>query len=139
MRIKDVSSDLGASVLSDAVRFVSALRRVIDQGQISRIAKYEILYVDADITVQAGAVNAFGEIGFLLEEPNVAAALAEPAVELVLEDAGDAELDDDAALDAVVEAAASSPQATNLAVPARWRSLLEIGRAACWERRCQDV
>src|SRR3546814_13201032 len=88
--------------ISDAGRFVSARHRVIDQGQISRIAKYEILYVDADITVQAGAVNAFGEIGFLLEEPNVAAALAEPAVELVLEDAGDAELDDDAALDAVV-------------------------------------
>src|SRR3546814_5599413 len=108
--------------IADAGRFVAARHRVIDQGQISRIAKYEILYVDADITVQAGAVNAFGEIGFLLEEPNVAAALAEPAVELVLEDAGDAELDDDAALDAVVEAAASSPQATNLDVPADRKS-----------------
>src|SRR3546814_4279091 len=39
--------------ISDAGRFVSARRRVIDQGQISRIAKYEILYVDADITVRS--------------------------------------------------------------------------------------
>lgn len=114
--------------ISDSRHFVSARCRLIDQGHISRVAKHEIHYIEADINVEAGPINAFAELEFLLEEPTISSALAEPDVAPALEepDLLEAELDDDAALDAIVEVAATSPPSTNVDIPVLWRSLIDV-------------
>lgn len=110
-------------------RFISARRRMVEQGHIARISKFEQFDIPGELDIKIGPTFDLRSLEFVLERVQE---LSTSAASIIAEPPNGADeleaLDDDQGSDDVAEAVLIEPAAENVNIPRLWRSLIDTER-----------